>query len=396
MVKNVLRRRVNINAFDNESEITDNRRRLVPAVETQKSWSIFGVAILTLSSIFLLGYLLSPFTVQVPKNIQFTKLKGVFSVNSDLAQGRRVNGLKGAESIVEVGETKVLIVSLLDGRVVKVYPSDDGLVGNGIVEEIVPKSSSSRPLGLRIKDEKLFVADANFGVYEVNLNTKVKKTIYSPDGNVFVNDLDIKDDIIYFTETSTTQSLDTIAYAYAGGICDGRLMQFNLVTNEAKVLLEKLCCANGIQISLDGNHLVVSEGSSFRVIVVNIQRKEIIKTINLPFAPDNIRMNNENDLLVAGSHVITETGLYFNKFTTFKQIVLGLTSYKQFFWLAKLLMTNKHNVVAVISSKDYDVIRTLHDKGGVMTSDVSQMTQLSNENYVIGSYTADYIVIIEN
>lgn len=59
-------------------------------------------------------------------------------------------------------------------------------------------------------------------------------------------------------------------------------MQFNLVTNEAKVLLEKLCCANGIQISLDGNHLVVSEGSSFRVIVVNIQRKEIIKTINLP------------------------------------------------------------------------------------------------------------------
>ena len=87
MVKNVLRRRVNINAFDNE--ITDNRRRLVPAVETQKSWSIFGVAILTLSSIFLLGYLLSPFTVQVPKNIQFTKLKGVFSVNSDLAQGRR-------------------------------------------------------------------------------------------------------------------------------------------------------------------------------------------------------------------------------------------------------------------------------------------------------------------
>ena len=52
--------------------------------------------------------------------------------------------------------------------------------------------------------------------------------------------------------------------------------------------------------------------------------------------------------------------------------------------------------MAVISSKDYDVIRTLHDKGGVMTSDVSQMTQLSNENYVIGSYTADYIVIIEN
>ena len=49
------------------------------------------------------------------------------------------------------------------------------------------------------------------------MNTKVKKTIYSPDGNVFVNDLDIKDDIIYFTETSTTQSLDTIAYAYAGG-----------------------------------------------------------------------------------------------------------------------------------------------------------------------------------
>ena len=41
----------------------------------------------------------------------------------------------------------MLIVSLLDGRVVKVYPSDDGLVGNGIVEEIVPKSSSSRPLG---------------------------------------------------------------------------------------------------------------------------------------------------------------------------------------------------------------------------------------------------------
>ena len=59
-------------------------------------------------------------------------------------------------------------------------------------------------------------------------------------------------------------------------------MQFNLATNEAKVLLEKLCCANGIQISLDGNHLVVSEGSSFRVIVVDIEKKEIVKTVNLP------------------------------------------------------------------------------------------------------------------
>ena len=44
-------------------------------------------------------------------------------------------------------------------------------------------------------------------------------------------------------------------------------------------------------------------------------------------------MNNEGDWLVAGSHVFTETGLYFNKLTTLKQIVIGLTSYDQFFRL---------------------------------------------------------------
>jgi len=394
MNKNVLRRRINTDLC--ESRITENRSRLVPSVETQKSWSVFGVLILMLFSVLFLGYLLCPFTVQTPPNIQLTELKGVFKVNTDLAQGRRVKGLKGAESIAEVGDTNILIAGLLDGRVVKIYPSEDGIVGNGIVENLVPKSASSRPLGLRIRDEILFVVDANFGIYEINLSTKVKKRLYSSGGNVLLNDLDIKGNIIYFTETSTTQSLATIAYAYAGGICDGRLMQFDLTTNKVEVLLERLCCANGVQLSPDGNHLVVAEGSALRVLVVNIESREVVKTVNLPFAPDNIRMNNEGDWLVAGSHVFTETGLYFNKLTTLKQIVIGLTSYDQFFRLAKLSMTNKHNVVAVISSKYYDVKKSLHDKGGVVTSDVSQMTQLSNGNYVIGSYTADYIVIVEN
>ena len=64
-------------------------------------------------------------------------------------------------------------------------------------------------------------------------------------------------------------------------------------------------------------------------------------------------MNNENDLLVAGSHVITETGLYFNKFTTFKQIVLGLTSYKQFFWLGHLHVKCNININLINTNKAF-------------------------------------------
>ena len=66
------------------------------------------------------------------------------------------------------------------------------------------------------------------------------------------------------------------------GICDGRLMQFDLTTNKVEVLLERLCCANGVQLSPDGNHLVVAEGSALRVLVVNIESREVVKTVNLP------------------------------------------------------------------------------------------------------------------
>ena len=119
----------------------------------------------------------------------------------------------------------------------------------------------------------LIVADAVFGLLEVNPETKAVRTLLPPtpgfNGKPFclVNDLDIDEDgTIYFTHSSTKWQGHQAFYSIFEGDKTGRLMAYHPKTEEIKLLMDGLYFANGVQISPEGDHLLVVEYAASRIM----------------------------------------------------------------------------------------------------------------------------------
>jgi len=78
-------------------------------------------------------------------------------------------------------------------------------------------------LGLRLVQEKLFVADAYYGIYSVNLISNDVTSLVSPRAitpNIgFANDLCVSNDnkIVYFTDVSSKYSMTTMISSFLEG-----------------------------------------------------------------------------------------------------------------------------------------------------------------------------------
>ena len=132
-----------------------------------------------------------------------------------------------------------------------------------------------RPEGMRFNKfgSNLIVADAYQGLLEVNPKAKTVSTLVpsSPgiDGRPFrfVNDLDIaRDRTIYFTDSSSKWQRRQLHYSILEGDNTGRLMAYHPKTGEMEVLMDGLHFANGVQISPDGDHVLVAETGALRIM----------------------------------------------------------------------------------------------------------------------------------
>lgn len=132
-----------------------------------------------------------------------------------------------------------------------------------------------RPLGMRFDRYgiNLIVADAYFGLLEVNPKARTVSTLVPPTPGIngkpfrFVNDLDIaRDGTIYFTDTSSKWQRRHFRYSFLEGDDSGRLMAYHPKTGEMEVLMEGLRFANGVQISPEGDHLLVVETITARIL----------------------------------------------------------------------------------------------------------------------------------
>ena len=54
----------------------------------------------------------------------------------------------------------------------------------------------------------------------------------------------------------------------------------------------------------------------------------------------------------------------------------------------------EHNVVIEMSGENGRVLRCLHDRGGKLTSEVSQVTELTDGRLAVGSYSAPFMVLL--
>ena len=119
----------------------------------------------------------------------------------------------------------------------------------------------------------LIVADAYFGLLEVNPRARTINTLVpsSPGANGkpfrFLNDLDIgRDGTIYFTDSSTKWQRRQFPMLFFEGHASGRLLAYHPKTGDLEVLMEGLHFANGVQLSPEGDHVLVVETTMARIM----------------------------------------------------------------------------------------------------------------------------------
>nr|XP_009857529.1 adipocyte plasma membrane-associated protein isoform X2 [Ciona intestinalis] len=218
MVESNVRRRRKVNE---NSPTSNNPTR--QEIEPKRLWLNFTLTVTaTFITVCAYGYYTSPIKAVEIVGIKQIPMEGRFALNDKLSKGKRVP-LPGPESIAEGGDGK-LYTGLADGRVVCIHPSNDGEIGAGKVENIttgviegaVNTSDAwrhGRPLGIRLRNQSLYVMDAIYGFYVIDLPTKSLKILIEPDDVTppmkFPDDFDITADgtTVYFTDCSTKYTL---------------------------------------------------------------------------------------------------------------------------------------------------------------------------------------------
>ncbi|CAI5465310.1 unnamed protein product [Closterium sp. Yama58-4] len=168
-----------------------------------------------------------------------------------------------------------------------------------------------RPLGLRFHPVtgELYFADAYFGVFKVGRQGGLAQPVVTRvDGRplLFANDLDIaasdENGTLYFTDTSTRFHRRDYYVAIVEGRADGRLVQVDLATGRAAVLVDGLAFANGVALSRDKSFLVFCETTSLRCHRYWLRghkagTHEVF--VELPGMPDNVRRNPRGRFWIA-------------------------------------------------------------------------------------------------
>lgn len=228
-------------------------------------------------------------------------LDGRFAHNDRLRDVRLfARGAGQGPEDVEVDEQGRLYTGYEDGRVVRFEPDNP--------QPHLLARTGGRPLGLALDAEgRVVVADAYQGLLRISDESEIEVLSTEADGVPygFTNHLDIADDgLIYFTDSSSRfdqahQGRDAIMEH--GG--DGRLMQYNPATGEARVLLTGLQFANGVAVTPDQQAVLVAETGQYDILrywrTGDRAGEHEVLIANLPGLPDNIRSNRDNRIWIA-------------------------------------------------------------------------------------------------
>uniref|UniRef100_A0A8C3EHC0 Adipocyte plasma membrane-associated protein n=1 Tax=Corvus moneduloides TaxID=1196302 RepID=A0A8C3EHC0_CORMO len=375
----------------NEVEGLRQRRPLRPQVITEDSPAqeakegstysskVFRVTFLTLAVSVAVPLLGVTVLLDCPIDPQPISLKepplltGVLEPNTKLRKAERLweNHLIGPESIVNIG----------GGR------EDEPTCG--------------RPLGMRVgPNNTLFVADAYYGLYEVDPNTGETKTLVSTKTLIegqklsFVNDLTVTRDgrKIYFTDSSSKWQRRDYLFLVMEGTDDGRLLEYDTVTKEVKVLMVGLRFPNGVQLSPAEDFVLVQETTMARIrryYVSGLMKGGADMFVeNMPGLPDNIRLSSSGGYWVAMAAVRPNPGFSLLDFLSekpwIKRMIFKLLSQET---VAKFVP--KYSLVVELSETG-SYKRSFHDPNGVTVAYVSEAHEHNGHLY-LGSFRSPYI-----
>ncbi len=244
--------------------------------------------------IAILGYFLfwpvpiSPQSWEAPQDKGYV---GAFAPNDDLSGLTEINlpnGHYGPEDLVEMNG--LIYLSTQTGWILTYDPSA------GTVSEFV--ETGGKPLGLEVFKSRLYVADAYKGLLEINAEGEIKILTNAVNGTpiLYADDLDITDvGRIYFSDASTKFGAQSAGSTLDGSLLEimehgrtGRLLSYDLVTQETKIIAEDISFSNGVAIAPDGRSAWVNETGEYRVLEISPEGRKGEVIDNLPGFPDNI------------------------------------------------------------------------------------------------------------
>ncbi|KAL5704344.1 hypothetical protein ACHQM5_022786 [Ranunculus cassubicifolius] len=166
-----------------------------------------------------------------------------------------------------------------------------------------------RPLGVNVDNATcdILVADAYHGLMKIPpTGGRAIPLVSSAEGVPFrfTNSLDVdhKNRVVYFTDSSTRFTRREHLRVSSSGDKTGRLMAYDLRTNQLTVLLRDIKYANGVALSKNKDYLLVSEIGERRILRYWLQGPKANTTdvfANFFAAPDNIKRTANGDFWVA-------------------------------------------------------------------------------------------------
>ncbi|XP_064020715.1 adipocyte plasma membrane-associated protein isoform X3 [Pogoniulus pusillus] len=367
----------------NEAEGLRQRRPLRPQVITEDSPAqeakagstysskVFRVTFLTLAAsltVPLLGVTLlldSPIDPQPISLKEPPLLAGVLEPNVKLRKAERLweNQLVGPESIANIGD--VLFTGTADGKIIKIE--------NGEIETIARIGHG--PCG----ETKMLVST---------------KTLIEGQKLSFLNDLTVTQDgrKIYFTDSSSKWQRRDYLFLTLEGTDDGRLLEYDTVTKEVKVLMVGLRFPNGVQLSPAEDFVLVQETTMARIrryYVSGLMKGGADMFVeNLPGLPDNIRLSSSGGYWVAMSAVRPNPGFSLLDFLSekpwIKRMIFKLLSQET---VTKFVP--KYSLVVELSETG-SYRRSFHDPNGVTVAYVSEAHEHNGYLY-LGSFRSPFI-----
>jgi sugar lactone lactonase YvrE len=191
-----------------------------------------------------------------------------------------------------------LYTGTADGTLLRLRPPD------GAPEEFAV--TGGRPLGLRFDPaQNLIVCDSRRGLLAIDPQGRVSVVATEAEGIPFrfTNNLDIAaDGTIYFSDSSTFGQNEYL-YDLLEARPHGRLLRYDPVSKQTRVLLRGLYFANGVALALDESFVLVDETYRYRVTRYWLKgaRAGTADTFadNLPGFPDNLDRSPRGTFWVA-------------------------------------------------------------------------------------------------
>ncbi|KAH8338282.1 hypothetical protein KR074_002374 [Drosophila pseudoananassae] len=188
------------------------------------------------------------------------------------------------------------------------------------------------PVGLALdtKGNNLIVGDAYYGLWEVNLQTKRRTQLVSPEeilpgtrvdrpAQLFNSVAVSQNGDIYWTD-SLSDDVALVLFANPSG----RLFRYNREQKTNEVLLDGLAFANGLALSPNEDFVVVVETAAMRLLKYYLHGSRAGQTEvfvdGLPGLPDNLTPDSEGIWVPLGLSVDTENPSIFAKLSPYPKL----------------------------------------------------------------------------